>query len=515
MSAQPEQSPPAKPAKVAKAQAMHVQALSKEVLDAWIGRVVDNRYRVVRLLGAGGMGAVFIAEQLKLKKDVAFKIIRKEYADENVFASRFEREAMTTAQLENPHIVSAIDYGLLPEGGAYLVLQLAPGQSLANIMDSHGALPWPQVCSLGAQLADAMVAAHAIGIVHRDLKPDNILVEVRSSGRLHARVLDFGLARIIQGDQLENKGISIEALTRQGALVGTPGYMAPEQITGGSVDARADLYALGVILWECITGTPLWRADSYTELFSKQLGQAVPTLQGEQANQVPDALVKLVAQLVAQKPEDRPHSAEPVRKLLEELALSGGAGAQMSGTTGVKPLTAMAENTPRAPQQGTLALAAEQIRSDPATRKILTYLLIATLLVVPLSLGIALQCGGGGGGEPVPAAIAEDVKTLSSGTSSSAREKAAATILAHEPADEVPSFARYGASIMIAGDCEALNESVERLIKLGDPRGIPVLKRLMAESRKCTKDKKSAQCSECLSDAHKALIKGMEAPSDG
>ncbi len=513
MSAQPEQNSPAKPAKVAKAQAMHVQALSQEVLDAWIGRVVDDRYRVTRLLGAGGMGAVFVAEQLKLKKDVAFKIIRKEFADESVFASRFEREAMTTAQLENPHIVSAIDYGLLPEGGAYLVLQLAPGQSLATVMEQHGALPWPQVCSLGAQLADAMVAAHAIGIVHRDLKPDNILVEVRSSGRLHARVLDFGLARIIQGERLEDKGISIEALTRQGALVGTPGYMAPEQITGGTVDARADLYALGVILWECVTGRPLWRAGSYTELFSKQLGQAVPSLHGEQANQVPEAMVQLVSKLVAQKADDRPPSAEPVRKLLEELALSGGVGSQIAATTGIKPLTSMTGAAlPQAPQQGTLALAAEQIRSDPAARKFLTYLLIATLLIVPLSLGVALQCGGGEGGEPVPDGLSEDVATLATGTKYADREKAAKSILAHEPVDEVPSFARYGASIVISENCEELEEKVDLLIKLGDERGVPVLKRLSADSRKCKQDKKSIKCGECLSDAHKALIKGMKTP---
>ncbi|MCA9694871.1 MAG: serine/threonine protein kinase, partial [Myxococcales bacterium] len=202
-----------------------VQDLSEEEIQRWIGREIDGRYRILRVLGAGGMGAVFFAEHLKLKKEVAFKIIRREFAEKDVFAARFTREAMATAQLENPHIVSATDYGLLPEGGAYLVLQLVQGHSLGDVLRENGALAWPQACLLGAQIADAMVTAHAKGIVHRDLKHDNILVELRTSGRLHAHVLDFGLARIVAGEA-DEKGIGAQALTSKGTLVGTPGYMA-------------------------------------------------------------------------------------------------------------------------------------------------------------------------------------------------------------------------------------------------------------------------------------------------
>src|SRR5690606_18296792 len=145
----------------------------------------SDLYRIVELLGEGGMGAVYVAEHLKLHKQVAIKTIRAEFAADSQAEARFTREALATASLDHPHVASAIDYGHLEEGGAYLVIQLVRGHSLTKQI-GRGPLPWLQACQLGAQVADALTAAHALGIVHRDLKPDNILLEPRDDGSFHA-----------------------------------------------------------------------------------------------------------------------------------------------------------------------------------------------------------------------------------------------------------------------------------------------------------------------------------------
>ncbi|MBL9105958.1 MAG: serine/threonine protein kinase [Myxococcales bacterium] len=339
----------------------------------WIGRVVDDRYKIVEVLGEGGMGAVFVAEHLRLRKQVALKMIRAEFADSAQAAARFAREALATAQLDHPHVASAIDHGTLPEGGAYLVIQLVRGQSLARRMQ-QGALPWPEVCVLGAQVADALAAAHALGIVHRDLKPDNVLLERRLDGSLHAKVLDFGIARV------SGEIGGAEVLTRMGSIIGTPGYMAPEQAVGSAtVDARVDLYALGVILWECVHGRQLWRGESIAELIAAQLGEPAPRLPAT----VPARLADLVAKLLARAPNERPDAAlavrDELRRLASEQASKPGARTAASGTVGgqVSARAAAASGAGQASASGQVGArtaaasgagqAATQARATPAT----------------------------------------------------------------------------------------------------------------------------------------------------
>ncbi|MBL9107397.1 MAG: protein kinase [Myxococcales bacterium] len=282
-----------------------------------IGQVIDSRYKIVELIGEGGMGAVFAAEHLKLRKQVALKIIRAEFASNSLAEARFAREATATSRLDHPHVASAIDYGSLPDGGLYLVIQLVRGQGLARRMEA-GRLPWREAAELGAQIADALAAAHAAGIVHRDLKPDNILVESRADGKLHVKVVDFGIARLSE----ESVDGTLKPLTRMGAIIGTPGYMAPEQAVGEAVDARGDLYALGVILWECCAGKRLWAGEDLVDLIARQLGSVPPTLAQECGAAVPAALSELVAQLLASAPSLRPQSAAAVHEALRGL-LSG------------------------------------------------------------------------------------------------------------------------------------------------------------------------------------------------
>lgn len=296
---------------------------------SWIGRVVDDRYRITELLGEGGMGAVYVAEHLKLPKEVALKVIRPEWVGNGEIAARFAREAMATARFEHPHVASAIDYGTLPEGGAYLVMQLVRGESLRELLERCGRLPWPLVCRLGAQVADALSAARASGIVHRDLKPENILVQEREDGSQLVKILDFGIARIAAGDAPAPEGaMPSRELTRVGSVVGTPGYMAPEQAVGEAVDHRTDLYALGCVLWECIAGRALWEGEDLVTLVGRQFAEPVPSLRQTTGDaRIPSRLERLIERLLARAVDERPQHAGEVRDTLQQLAVQGETGA--------------------------------------------------------------------------------------------------------------------------------------------------------------------------------------------
>jgi serine/threonine protein kinase len=299
----------------------------------WIGHVIDDRYKIVEVLGKGGMGAVFVAEQLRLQKLVALKTIKPEYAGHSQAKARFEREALATGHLDHPHVASAIDFGTLPDGGSYLVTQLVRGESLSKRLEA-GPLPLPQVCLLGMQIADALAAAHAIGIIHRDLKPDNILLEQRRDGALHVRVVDFGIAHV-SGDNPGTMADLSQPMTRAGSIIGTPGYMPPEQGTGQAIDLRVDLYALGVIMWEAFAGQRLWQGDTLTELLARQLGRPAPSLRGD----VPEPMADIIERLLARNPAERPASALEVRDELRRLAYGNEVGftPAMSGSAAIQP----------------------------------------------------------------------------------------------------------------------------------------------------------------------------------
>jgi serine/threonine protein kinase len=296
----------------------------------WIGRIIDDRYQVMELLAEGGMGAVYRAKHLKLLKDVALKVIRPEFAGDGDIAARFAREAMATARFEHPHVASAIDFGTLPEGGAYLVIQLVRGHSLTTLLETDGRFLWTRAVEIGAQIADALSAAAAQGIVHRDLKPDNIIIERRDDGGDLVKILDFGIARQTRDSipaPLAPKGAPRKQLTRDGAIVGTPGYMAPEQAMGERANFSADLYALGVVLWESISGQPLWDAEDLSGMVMRQLKEPIPSLRERfPEDDIPEELDQLLSQLMAVSPKARPAHAGIVRDTLRQLALGAATG---------------------------------------------------------------------------------------------------------------------------------------------------------------------------------------------
>jgi len=299
----------------------------------WIGRTIDERYRIDGLLGEGGMGAVFEAEHLKLAKKVAFKVIHPEFAGDGEVAERFVREAMASAQLEHPHVATATDYGTLPEGGAYLVMQFVRGRSLRQVIDEDGKLDWVQSCEIMAQVADALSSAHKKGIVHRDLKPDNIMLEPRDDGTRLVKVLDFGIARVASE---VTGGKTGQALTRIGTVIGTPGYMAPEQALGETVDHRVDLYAMGLVLYEMISGEPLFDLVDLTAIVTRQLTEDVEPLSSLVI--VPGELDELVSRSLQRDKDARPESAGGMRDQLRALVLGAALHAVASGEVQIPTL---------------------------------------------------------------------------------------------------------------------------------------------------------------------------------
>jgi serine/threonine-protein kinase len=283
-----------------------------------IGQVIAERYRVTELLAEGGMGAVYIADHLTLHKQVALKIVHPEHAGNAELVARFEREAMATSRIDHPNVVAAIDFGTLNDGTAYLAVQLVRGPSLTRVLTEHGRMPWQRAAAIGAQIADALWAAHGHGIIHRDLKPDNVLLQSRDDGSELVKVLDFGVAKF----NPESK-VPLSArtdVTQIGMVVGTPGYMAPEQTIGNPADERSDLYGLGVMLWECLVGEPLWAAPDLQALVEKQMSETPrPVREASGDNTIPEGLEGLIARLLARRAEDRPGDAASVRDALREF----------------------------------------------------------------------------------------------------------------------------------------------------------------------------------------------------
>jgi serine/threonine protein kinase len=276
-----------------------------------IGLVVGGRYRVTSLIGSGGMGAVYRAEHTALKKTVALKVLNQEMASHREAALRFEREAMVSAQIQHPNVVSATDSGRLPDGSLYLVLEYVEGHSLRELIDNEGRLPPARALHIGAQIAEALSAAHRAHVVHRDLKPGNVMLQTAEGHPEVVKVLDFGLARI--GGAKDNPG---EPLTRHGSVFGTPEYMSPEQARGEVVDHRADLYALGVILFELLSGRQPFIAPELVAVLIKHIQEPPPPLPAE----IPTPIAQYVMALLDKEPSRRPADARQVAKALRRLS---------------------------------------------------------------------------------------------------------------------------------------------------------------------------------------------------
>lgn len=277
----------------------------KAQADTLLGKILDGRYEISAAIGEGGMGAVYKGRQLSTEREIAIKVVHAKIAAEREASKRFLREARLTCRLNAPGIVQIYDSGQSEDGVLFIVMELLRGPTLGNVLKQCRTMPPARVVPIIIQLCDALEAAHQLGIVHRDLKPGNIILE---SGDL-VKVLDFGLAKSIAGD-------ATSGITATHALLGTPLYMAPEQIESPNVDARTDLYSVGCIMHELLAGTPPFVDTQITALLAKHLTEPPPPL----PDHVPQPLAMIVGRLLAKQPSARFGSATELRTALLQVA---------------------------------------------------------------------------------------------------------------------------------------------------------------------------------------------------
>jgi hypothetical protein len=273
-----------------------------------VERVVDGRYRIDRLVGKGGMGAVYEASDLRLERTVAMKIIHAKLFGEGDALRRFEREARLSARLQHPNIVTVHDCGTTQTGGAFMVMELLEGFSLRTALEQSGRLQPPVVANWIDQAAAGVQYAHESGVVHRDLKPENIFLATLSSGEARIKLLDFGLAKL-RADTM----MGPSSLTRPGVIMGTIAYMAPEQLSGNDADERSDIFSLGVVAVEALAGRPPFRGRTPTQLLIA-ISRGADPLPGDEESVA--ALNAAVAKCLSGEPSERFSSVEELRAVL-------------------------------------------------------------------------------------------------------------------------------------------------------------------------------------------------------
>ena len=268
------------------------------------GEILDKRYEIVARIAEGAMGVVYRGVRLKLDRAVAIKVMHHSLPDAGDARKRFEREARLMARLEHPHCVSIVDYGV-HKGKPYVVMQLVSGRDLFDVLAEQRCFDPPRAADVMCQVLSGLAHAHEQNIIHRDIKPANIMITPKAPLGVHARILDFGLARILGSSTSTSKGVA----------VGSPSYMAPEQCRGDEVDARVDIYACGVVLFEMLTGRKPFIADEPIAIIKQQLEEPPPRL----ADVTPGdygTLEAVVARALAKAPQDRYPSAVAMAEAL-------------------------------------------------------------------------------------------------------------------------------------------------------------------------------------------------------
>jgi serine/threonine protein kinase len=276
-----------------------------------------GQYRLVNLIGAGGMGEVYLAEHQMMKRPVAIKLIRPSKAADKQALARFEREVRATAKLSHWNTIEIFDYGQTEDGTFYYVMEYLPGLSLADLVDKHGPLPAARAIHLLTQTCDALSEAHGRGLIHRDIKPGNIFAAHRGGYHDVAKLLDFGLAKPLSTDTEPVQ------LTQDGSITGSPMYMAPEQALGDSEpNERSDIYSLGAVAYYVLTGRPPFEGDRAIKIILAHAHEVVvpPT---RHRHDLPHDLEQVILRCLAKNPLERYASAAALREALSECQASG------------------------------------------------------------------------------------------------------------------------------------------------------------------------------------------------
>jgi serine/threonine-protein kinase len=296
-----------------------------------VGQVLADRYHIMKKLGEGGMGQVYLAEHVKMGRRSAIKVMNPSMVHDPDAVARFNREAANASRISDSHVCAIYDFGETPDGLIYLAMEFIEGEPLTELIRQEGALPVARAADIAIQVAAALQAAHDLGIVHRDLKPDNIMLTRSRDGADAVKVVDFGLAKAVGG---EGGG---QQVTRTGFVVGTPEFMSPEQLSGDKLDGRSDVYSLGLVLFNMLTGTLPFPADSVQEAMIKRLtDEPAELIEVRPDLHFPSGLQQTLDTALARTPVDRYQSAA---KLAHDLASVTGLSRADAGAARPSTLT--------------------------------------------------------------------------------------------------------------------------------------------------------------------------------
>jgi eukaryotic-like serine/threonine-protein kinase len=306
--------------------------------DPMIGQVVGGRYRVTGVLGEGGMGIVYVGEQQmgSTIRKVAIKTLHSHLSKDPSVLARFHRECGTVAQLEHPNTIKFYDFGATADGTLYIAMEFVKGQPLQEVIEKGGAMPPERVLKVMRQVCGALDEAHRLGIIHRDLKPDNIILTDRAGETDFVKVLDFGIAARTESADAQKE----QKLTQQGMVLGTPPYMSPEQFTGKQLDARSDIYSLGVMVYEMLTGRLPFDADTPWQWATQHMtAQPLPFEVSAPASSINPSLRAAILKALSKNRDDRQESA---KQFFAELSEGGGITVidQPVVSSGARPPTA-------------------------------------------------------------------------------------------------------------------------------------------------------------------------------
>lgn len=312
-------------------------------VDPLIGHTLDEKYRLESRLGIGGMGTVYRARHLLIDRPVAVKVLNPRFVEDEAARTRFRREAKAAGRLQHTNAVTVTDFGQSSDGYVYLVMELLEGRTLREVLAKEAPLDTARSVSLMLQVSAAVAAAHEAGIIHRDLKPANIFIVQHSEVPAVVKVLDFGIAKLA-ADSLDDD--DHKTLTQVGAMIGTPRYMSPEQCNGDDLTPAADVYSLGVILYELLTGTVPFSGTSPLAIAMKHTSEN-PRSPREFVSSIPVALEKIVLRTLEKKPEDRPANAAEFRKeLLETAERLGLEHASVASSPNIEALRSVGTESP-------------------------------------------------------------------------------------------------------------------------------------------------------------------------
>ena len=356
-----------------------------------MGQVIADRYHVVKKLGEGGMGQVYLAEHVKMGRRSAIKVMNPSMVHDPDAVARFNREASNASRINHPNVCAIYDFGETSDGLIYLAMEFIEGEPLTDLLEREGAIPVARAVDIFRQTADALQVAHDLGIVHRDLKPDNIMLSRKKTGGDLVKVVDFGIAKAVGGDDAGQK------VTKTGLVIGTPEFMSPEQLSGDALDGRSDLYSLALVLYRMLSGKLPFEATTVQETMIKRLtDEPIKLADARPDLSFPAGLQAVLDTALARTPAER---YQNVSKFAADVASVTGRSATTSmpltrGSTDTEGKTQLLDHTAATP---TTRISA-QVRQAPAKKRSL--IPVAIVVVAVVGVGGAWMALKGAGAKP-------------------------------------------------------------------------------------------------------------------